>query len=1041
MNRRFLTALGATMVLVAGMLPSAALAADPDLDPVSSAELARIAEKNDQALYIVRLNRMPVSSYRGGIAGHPATSPRGKGHIKTASAAVQKYVKFLNAEQAKVLKSLSAKTKKTYKTLYNYRYSFPGFAVRLTGREAALLRATRGVFSVRKSEMRQIHTDNSPDFLGLTAPSVGLWNRLGGQGRAGNGVIVGVIDTGIWPEHPSFSDRTLNRAGQSRVVYRRPAGWGGKCQAGEEFRPSMCNNKLIGARFYVAGFGAGQVWEGDYLSPRDGDGHGTHTASTAAGNANIDPSIAGNDLNVGVISGIAPRAWVAMYKACWNSDDQGNGGCAGADLVAAIDQAVADGVDVINYSIGSDSAVILTDDEISFLFAADAGVFASVSAGNAGPGPNTVGSPAVVPWVTTVGASQQDRSFLANANLTSTGGPGLSVTGASVTNAVGPAGLVDAENVPGAGQTAEDAELCLGGSLDPAQVSGKIVLCLRGVSARVQKSQEVARAGGVGMILYNPSDAQELNTDNHYVPTVHVNLTNGTAVKDYIAAQTGEQASLTRGVATDTPLTGDVMAAFSSRGRDRAAPDIIKPDVTAPGVQILAGASPTGPLGLPGQLFQAIAGTSMSAPHVAGLGALLHQAHPTWTPEQIKSALVVTGKTTVKKENGTTPADPFDMGGGRVNPNSAVDAGLTFKADFFDYLEFLCGNGNGCFGGVSPVDPSDLNQPSIGIAALAGSQSVVRTATSVDATTKTWTSSVEGLTGIAVIELPASFTIAAGASQTWNVRFTRTDAAPLNAWTFGAIVWTDGTRTVRLPVAVQPVTLSAPATFTASAAADSGTLNWNVQTGYNGTLDAQGFGLVADAPTAGLFVEQDPDQDISTGTFTDGVVVKDFELAADGKLYTAALFNSTTETGADLDLYLFADLNGDGTFAFPGELIRASGGGDSNETVELQRPLRLNTNGTVRTYRLVVHGWGTGGDGSAFTLHEWTLPTPPAPDPSTLAARAGTGDPYPVTIGATVQITADYAGITGPGTQYRGTVEYFNQAAARIGTTVVILNR
>ena len=733
------------------------------------------------------------------------------------------------------------------------------------------------------------------------------------------------------------------------------------------------------------------------------------------------------------ISGIAPRAWVAMYKACWNSNADGDGGCAGADLVAAIDQAVADGVDVINYSIGSDSSVILTDDEISFLFAADAGVFASVSAGNAGPGANTVGSPASVPWVTTVGASQQDRSFLATANMTADGGATLAVTGASVTNAVGPAPLVDAEGVAASGVDPADAELCLAGSLDPAQVSGKIVLCLRGVNARVQKSQTVAAAGGVGMILYNPSDAQELNTDNHYVPTVHVNLTNGTAVKDFIAANTGEMASLTAGTATDTPATADVMAAFSSRGMDRAAPDIIKPDVTAPGVQILAGASPTGPLGLPGQLFQAIAGTSMSSPHVAGLGALLRQAHPNWTPEQIKSALVVTGKTSVTKEDGATPANPFDMGGGRVNPNSAVNAGLTFKADFFDYLEFLCGNGNGCFGGVAPVDPSDLNEPSIGIAALAGSQAVTRTSTSVDASTTTWTSSVEGLTGIAVSELPPSFTIAPGASQTWGARFTTTTAA-INTWTFGAIVWTAGDgRTVRLPVAVRPVSLSAPTTFTATASADSGALNWNAQAGYAGTLDARGFGLVADAPTPGLSVAQDPDQDIGSGTFTDGVYVKDFSLAA-GKLYTAALFNSTTEPGADLDMYLFADLNSDGNFAYPAELVRVSGGGDSNETIELQRPPAFN-------YRLVVHGWGTaGGDGSTFTLHEWYLPTV-APDPPTLAAQAGSGDPFAVSIGDIVPITSTYAGITGPGTQYRGTVEYYNQANTRIGTTVVILNR
>jgi subtilisin family serine protease len=1029
MNRRFITALGAAVLLVVGILPSAGLAADPGLTPVSSAELAAVQAKNEVATYIVRLNKMPASSYRGGIAGLAATSPRGKGHIKTDDPTVQQYVSFLDVEQGKVLASLDAKTKKAHKAIYSYRYSFPGFAAKLTGREADLLQATPGVFSVRKSEMRKIQTDHSPQFLGLTDKN-GLWKQLGGQAHAGEGVIVGVVDTGIWPEHPSFSETPT---GKGQEPFTKPKGWHGICQAGEAFTKKDCNKKLIGARFYVDGFGASQVWEGDYISPRDGDGHGTHTSSTAAGNANVNPSIAGNNLGVGVISGMAPRAWVAMYKACWNSDDQGNGGCAGADLVAAIDQAVADGVDVINYSIGSTSSVILTDDEISFLFAADAGVFASVSAGNAGPGANTVGSPASVPWVTTVGASQQDRSFLATANLTSTSGAPLSVSGVSVTNAVGPADLVDSEFVRAAGASAADARLCIGGTLNPTQVSGKIVLCLRGVNARVQKSQEVARAGGVGMILYNPTDAQDLDADNHYVPTVHLNFTDGTAVKNFIATRTGERASLTQGRYTSTPATGDVMAAFSSRGMDRAAPDIIKPDVVAPGVQILAGASPTGPLGLPGQLFQAIAGTSMAAPHVAGLGALLHQAHPTWTPEQIKSALVVTGKTTVKKEDGVTPANPFDMGGGRVNPNSAVKPGLTFMADFTDYLEFLCGNGNGCFGGASAVDPSDLNQPSIGVAALAGSQSVVRTATSVDTMTKTWTSSVEGLAGITVSDLPASFTIAPGASRTWNVKFTRT-TAPIGVWAFGAIKWTasDG-RIVRMPVAVRPVTLSAPATFTAAAAGDSGTLNWNVQAGYTGTLDARGYGLVADVPTP-TSVAQDPDQDISTAPFTSGVYFKDFTLAAGNRLYTAATFNSTTEAGADLDLYLFYDFNGDNAITF-NELAAVSGGGDSNETIQLIRP-------PAGKFRILIHGWGTaGGDGSAVTLHEWTLPNPAAPDPATLNAHAGSGDPFAVTTGQTVPITATYAGITGPGTQYRGTVEYVDQTATRIGTTVVILNR
>jgi len=637
-----------------------------------------------------------------------------------------------------------------------------------------------------------------------------------------------------------------------------------------------------------------------------------------------------------------------------------------------------------------------------------------------------------MPWVTTVGASQQDRSFLATATLSGDGGASLSVTGASVTNASPTAPLIDAINAGASGEDPSEVEQCFLNTLDPALVTGKIVICRRGVVARLEKSKEVARAGGVGMILYNPSDAQELNTDNHHVPTVHVNFTNGTAVKAFAASATNPMAQISAGTAQSTPATDDVMAAFSSRGADQAAPDIIKPDVTAPGVQILAGASPTGPLGKPGQLFQAIAGTSMSAPHVAGVAALLKQAHQDWTPEQIKSALVITGETSVTKENGVTPADPFDMGGGRIAPNAAVNPGLTFKADFFDYLDFLCGNGNGCFGPAAQVPPSDLNEPSIGVGSLAGVQTVARTATSVDPVTTTWTSSVEGLSGIGVSGLPAAFTIVPGGSQTWSVTFTRT-TAPLNAWVFGAINWTAGDgRVVRMPVALRPVILAAPARITQSVTTDSGALNWNVKVGYTGTLEAQGFGVVADSPTPSLFVTQDTDQDIATNPFTDGVYIKDFSLAA-GKYYAAALFNSTTEAGADLDLYLFADLNIDGTFAFPGELVRASGGGDSNENVEIVRPPALN-------YRLVVHGWGTaGGDGSDFTLHEWYLPTGPV-DPATLSAFAGAGDPASVAIGDIVPITASYSGVTSAGTQYRGTVEY-RDATARIGTTIVVLNR
>ncbi|MGH9272437.1 MAG: S8 family serine peptidase, partial [Ilumatobacteraceae bacterium] len=565
-------------------------------------------------------------------------------------------------------------------------------------------------------------------------------------------------------------------------------------------------------------------------SARDYDGHGTHTASTAAGNRDVPASIFGIDR--GVVSGIAPRARVIAYSAC------GNLGCVTSDLVASIDQAVVDGVDVINYSIGGGAS--LTDPaDIAFLFAADANVWVAASASNDGPGPETVGGPASVPWLTAVGASTHDRTF-ANAART---GDGRIVTGASITPGTGGTkALVDA--------AALGNELCESTKPFNADITGQIALCLRGGNARVDKSLAVFNAGGAGMILYNPNDAQALVTDNHWVASTHVDYTSGLAVKAYIAsAGAGATASITAGARVGAQ--GSVMADFSSRGPNPVAPDIIKPDITAPGVNVLAGNTPTPANGsAPGQLFQSISGTSMSSPHVAGLYALLRQAHPEWTAAMAKSAIMTTARQDVVKEDLSTPADPFDMGAGHIDPagrpdraGSVFSPGLVYDAGLFEYFGFLCGADSSAFanpegtcgaleaGGI-PTTPRDLNLASIGAAEVAGTATVTRTVTSVADRRTNFNVRVDAPDGFDVRVEPRQLRLQPGESATYTVTFTNT-GAPADAWRYGSLTWRGGGHEVRSPIAVNGSVLAAPVSVSGSGT--EGSVEIPVQFGYEGT--------------------------------------------------------------------------------------------------------------------------------------------------------------------------------------------------------------
>ena len=423
-----------------------------------------------------------------------------------------------------------------------------------------------------------------------------------------------------------------------KLAFQQIPGWHGRCVPGENFNASNCNQKLIGARYYNEGWGGNAGIDAtlpfEFNSPRDFGGHGTHTASTVRRQQQRPDHRPGGRLRRHQRH--RPRARIAAYKACWAVPGT-SGSCQGVDLVAAIDQAVADGVDVINYSISGSTTNFRDAVEIAFLYAADAGIFVAASAGNSGPTTSTVAHPG--PWLTTVAAGTHNRNGSGSVTL----GNGATYIGASVATAVGPAPLIDstAAGLPGADPS--KLALCYGATdgavvLDPAKVAGKIVVCDRGVTARVNKSLAVQQAGGVGMVLVNTS-ANSLNADFHFVPTVHVQSSGSRRrSRPTPRPQARRQRSTRPRSSTTTPAP--FTASFSSRGPlPRGSGDLLKPDLIAPGQDILASVAPPGNAS---RDFDLYSGTSMSSPHVAGLGALLKDLHPDWSPMAIKSALMTT---------------------------------------------------------------------------------------------------------------------------------------------------------------------------------------------------------------------------------------------------------------------------------------------------------------------------------------------------------------------------------------------------------------
>ncbi|KMZ60469.1 subtilisin-like serine protease 2 [Zostera marina] len=693
--------------------------------------------------------------------------------------------------------------------LYIYSRAASGFSARLTPIQADALSQVPAVLSVLPERIHHVHTTHTPTFLGLS-DDTGIWPNS----DYAEDVVVGVLDTGIWPESKSFSDE-----GFSPV----PSFWKGECETGKDFNASSCNRKLIGATFFCKGYEAaiGRAINEteESRSPRDTEGHGSHTASTAAGVQVDDAEMFG--YAAGRARGMAIRARLAAYKICWAL------GCMDSDILAAMDKAVSDGVHVISLSVGTSGyAPKYYHDSIAIggFGAMKNGVLLSASAGNSGSGPYTAVN--IAPWILTVGASTVDREFLADAVL----GDGSVYTGASLYSGK----TFNSTFLPLVYAGDCGSELCIIGELDSSKVSGKIVLCDRGISARVEKGSAVKLAGGAGMILANDkTSGEELVADSHLVPATMVGSIEGDKIRNYIKSDPNPTATINfQGTVIGPIPSAPKVAAFSSRGPNYQTPEIIKPDIIAPGVNILAawtGASSPTDLSVDTRRveYNIISGTSMSCPHASGLAALLRKAYPNWTPSAVKSALMTTAYNSDNSNNTIgdlatgDSSNPFGFGSGHVNPNQALNPGLIYDIKPDDYIAFLCSIGYSekeitvVVNDPSKVDcssktlssPGDLNYPSFAVVFNSVGESVTysRIVENVGKSDAVYHVEISAPNGIEIVVNPSKLVFSkTSPTLSYTVSFSlKTEAAFTDSHAFGSISWKDcrPKHVVRSPVA------------------------------------------------------------------------------------------------------------------------------------------------------------------------------------------------------------------------------------------------
>ena len=1016
------------------------------LSAVASIALAQDARKG----YIIQLAGDPAASYNGGVFGLAATRPAAGQPFKVTAAHVQAYMTYLD-NKASVLAASAVPSAQIYA---RYGVVFNGFAAQLTAAEVRKLATTAGVVAINADVAQQLDTSTTPTFLGLTNPGSGVWNRFDAQSRRikGEGVIIGHIDGGVWPENPSFSDKVDAVTGKPVPYYQPgnqvygppPVKWTGTCQAGVGFTAAMCNNKLIGAQYFNAGWKAArpnpsQWWSFEYIdSPRDADGHGSHTLSTSGGNENVDALVAGA-VQISGVSGIAPRARVASYKVCYNATNgpgDVNGGCFPSDSIAAIDKAVADGVDVLNYSISGSRTSFTDPVETAFRNAAFAGVFVSASAGNSNVFPANASTVAHnSPWIMTVGNSTHNRFTTATVtygdNQTATG-PSFQTAGVSSRNVIlsidaginSYASLSDANKIALARCYNNTADRTLppastnAAALDPLKVAGKILICYRGGNAFVNKAQVAKDAGAAAVVFQNipagvlPSPANGASANTLFnvslvLPAIHL------LAADYpkAVANASGTAAISGGVQVPG-VTAPVMADSSSRGPNQADADMLKPDITAPGTDIIAAyanrgltqaqrdAIAGGNFAAATPYYEMISGTSMSSPHNAGMGALLRQANPTWSPYAIKSALMTSASQSVRLANNTPDPSPWGYGAGHANPNAALDTTVVFDTTNADHLAY--------YNRSLPGGGSSLNVASMTRGNSVGATTFTRTLTNRGGSPQTF-SAAATLAGFTVVVNPSTLTLMPGQSASFTVTATPT-VAPPNTYVFGDVTWTrsDNLNTLRSPLTVRYTTFSGLTSVVDTRAV--GTRVWTVATGFTGQMRLTPSGMVPATRTNVAVSTSGPTEQCTA----------EFNVPAGSKVVRAQMFNVDTQNGAatDIDLYL-SRMNGAVRVQ-----VGASESGTTDELISVANP-------TAGNYLACAVAFSPAGQLRSSVVNTWVVGGPATSLKAFGAANAVSGGT------ASIGISWNVA----PGARYLGTVEVTNPPnTAVLGSTQVFID-
>ncbi|MEO2265821.1 S8 family serine peptidase [Pseudoalteromonas sp. YIC-656] len=905
-------------------------------------------QRNDN-LYFVVMKEPSLVSYLSESSSPSILSGEYKNNseLNVHSPSALAYKNELAKKQRSLINTMNNALATSVQPTHNYQTAVNAIAVHLDNEQVSFLKRSEQVLSVEKVGLHHIKTATGPEFVGARSVWQGDNEH---QGTMGEGVTVGIIDSGINALHPSFAD-----VGGDGYDHTNPLGEGnylGDCQQ----YPKFCNDKLIGIISYpqiIDSYPEIVNTELEDIQDKvhvgyDFNGHGTHVASTAAGNVvkNVNRRLVVEDTsgtiskpsayNFESISGVAPHANIVSYQVC-----NENGSCFPELAIKAIEHAIENNIDVLNYSVGGGARNPWgTADALAFLNAREAGIHVAVAAGNAGPSPETVGSPGNAPWVTTVAAYTHDADFTDKSLSGFSGGESVlsKMTGKSAT-----VGYSASVVIP------EDTQ-CLA-PFEAGTFDGEIVVCERGEIARVSKGINVEAGGAGGLILINVDNgADNLVADAHVLPAIHLSAEDGAELTQWLSSGNEHYATIGAASLTRNPELGDIAGVFSSRGPNIPYAGVLTPDIAAPGVDIHAAYAQDKPFSENAEqiAYAPLSGTSMASPHVAGALALIKATHPTWTPSQAQSAIMSSAHALTYKDDdfdGTKERSTlFDHGAGSLRVNQAINAGLLLHIDKQDYL-----NSDPELGGT----PKDLNGSSIVLEHCISQCTWTR---EVEATKDgTWSARYDYITpGFDLSVTPSSFSLQKGQKQT--LTFTTAANADLaSEWTHGYVVFSANN------VEISDTHFQVATRFKAGEIASevSATLNnvdntlviEDVFTSGSSDLQVRGHGLVKARQATGSASGADSNSERNSPATNLHTV---FSHPITVKPYTKRLIvNVANTTAPDIDLYVGIDENNDGvpdaTEMFY-SLLCVSGNADSNEQCELENPPTGN-------YWLVAHNY------------------------------------------------------------------------------------